>query len=67
MPSDNLSRHYQSMAKAASDNELKAAFEEHLGVIATHVARLETIFETMDKAAPRKSGLHPAERPNPLA
>jgi ferritin-like metal-binding protein YciE len=55
------------MAKAASDNELKAAFEEHLGVIATHVARLETIFETMDKAAPRKSGLHPAERPNPLA
>jgi ferritin-like metal-binding protein YciE len=42
------------MAKAASDDELKAAFEEHLGVTETHVERLETIFETVDKAARAK-------------
>lgn len=39
------------MAKAASSEELKAAFEEHLGVTETHVERLETIFKGMDKAA----------------
>lgn len=39
------------MAKAASDEQLKAAFEEHLSVTETHVERLQTIFETVDKAA----------------
>jgi ferritin-like metal-binding protein YciE len=39
------------MAKAASSDELRAAFEEHLGVTETHVERLETIFKGLDKAA----------------
>ena len=39
------------MARAASSEELQAAFEEHLGVTETHVERLETIFKGMDKAA----------------
>jgi len=39
------------MAKAASSDELKSAFEEHLSVTETHVERLETIFKSLDKAA----------------
>ena len=42
------------MAKAASSEELQAAFEEHLSVTETHVERLETIFKGMDKAARAK-------------
>jgi ferritin-like metal-binding protein YciE len=38
------------MAKAASSEELKAAFEEHLSVTETHVERLETIFKALNKA-----------------
>src|SRR3954468_21560256 len=39
------------MARAASSDELKSAFEEHLSVTETHVERLETIFKSLDKAA----------------
>jgi ferritin-like metal-binding protein YciE len=39
------------MAKAVESEELRAAFEEHLGVTETHIERLETIFKNMDKAA----------------
>ena len=37
------------MAKAASSPELKQAFEEHLEQTQEHVARLEEIFEKLDK------------------
>jgi ferritin-like metal-binding protein YciE len=37
------------MAKAASSEDLQAAFEEHLDVTKTHVERLETIFKSMKK------------------
>jgi ferritin-like metal-binding protein YciE len=39
------------MAKAATSEELKAAFEEHLSVTEEQVGRLETIFKKLDKAA----------------
>ena len=39
------------MAKGASSEELQAAFEEHLAVTQEQVGRLETIFQTLDKAA----------------
>jgi ferritin-like metal-binding protein YciE len=39
------------MAKGAESEELKAAFEEHLSVTEEQIGRLETIFESMDKAA----------------
>jgi ferritin-like metal-binding protein YciE len=39
------------MAKGADSPELKAAFEEHLGVTEEQVGRLEIIFESLDKAA----------------
>jgi ferritin-like metal-binding protein YciE len=39
------------MVKAAQSEELKAAFEEHLGVTEAQVERLETIFKSLDKAA----------------
>jgi ferritin-like metal-binding protein YciE len=39
------------MAKATESEELKAAFEEHLRVTEEQIGRLETIFESMDKAA----------------
>src|SRR5687767_4051735 len=39
------------MAKAATNEDLKAAFEEHRSVTEEHVGRLETIFEKLDKAA----------------
>lgn len=35
------------MKKAATSKELKDAFEEHLGVTKTHIARLEKVFELM--------------------
>jgi ferritin-like metal-binding protein YciE len=37
------------MAKAASSEELKAAFEDHLGQTKQHAQRIETIFEQMDE------------------
>ena len=43
------------MAKAASSEELKAAFEDHLGKTRQHAQRIETIFEQMgEKAAGKK-------------
>jgi ferritin-like metal-binding protein YciE len=39
------------MAKAAESDELRAAFEEHLSVTEEQIGRLETIFESLDKAA----------------
>lgn len=38
------------MAKAASSDELKAAFEEHLDETRTHVERLEEIFKSLDES-----------------
>lgn len=37
------------MAKAAQSDELKAAFEKHRGQTEEHVARLEEVFEVIDK------------------
>ncbi len=42
------------MAKAASSEELKAAFEDHLGKTRQHAQRIETIFEQMGERAPGK-------------
>jgi ferritin-like metal-binding protein YciE len=39
------------MAKAAESEDLKAAFEEHREVTQQHVERLETVFESLGKAA----------------
>lgn len=39
------------MVKGAESEDLKAAFEEHLSVTEEQIGRLETIFESMDKAA----------------
>jgi ferritin-like metal-binding protein YciE len=39
------------LAKGAESEELKAAFEEHLSVTEEQIGRLETIFESLDKAA----------------
>jgi ferritin-like metal-binding protein YciE len=39
------------LAKAATSEELRAAFEEHLAVTEEQVGRLETIFKSLDKAA----------------
>jgi ferritin-like metal-binding protein YciE len=39
------------MAKATESEELRAAFEEHLSQTEEQIGRLETIFESMDKAA----------------
>ncbi|MDZ4818354.1 MAG: ferritin-like domain-containing protein [Planctomycetota bacterium] len=38
------------MAKAASSDELRAAFEEHLEQTQTHVERLEKVFELLEHA-----------------
>ena len=43
------------MIKAASSEELSSAFEEHLQQTEEHIARLDRIFESMDKAAGRKT------------
>jgi ferritin-like metal-binding protein YciE len=39
------------MAKGASNDQLRGAFEEHLEQTKTHVERLEQIFSTIGKAA----------------
>jgi ferritin-like metal-binding protein YciE len=38
------------MAKAASNEDLKAGFEEHLEQTKTHVERIEQVFKLLDKA-----------------
>jgi ferritin-like metal-binding protein YciE len=45
------------MIKAASSEDLKAAFEEHLEVTETHVKRLEKVFSQIDKTARGKKCL----------
>jgi ferritin-like metal-binding protein YciE len=42
------------MAKAASSEELKMGFEEHLGQTKNHVARLEQIFAALGSSPGRK-------------
>jgi ferritin-like metal-binding protein YciE len=42
------------MARAASSEELKAAFEDHLGQTRQHARRIETIFEQMGEKAKGK-------------
>jgi ferritin-like metal-binding protein YciE len=39
------------LAKAATNESLQAAFEEHASVTEKHVNRLEKIFQSLDKAA----------------
>jgi ferritin-like metal-binding protein YciE len=39
------------MAKAAENEDLQAGFEEHLAQTEEQIGRLETIFQTLDKAA----------------
>jgi ferritin-like metal-binding protein YciE len=39
------------MARAASHDELRSAFEDHLNVTEEHVSRLETIFDDLGKPA----------------
>jgi ferritin-like metal-binding protein YciE len=46
-----LTKALPKMAKGAESEELRAAFEEHLSVTEEQIGRLETIFESMDKAA----------------
>jgi ferritin-like metal-binding protein YciE len=43
------------MAKAATDEKLKSAFEDHLEETRGHVERLEQIFEKMDESPKGKS------------
>jgi ferritin-like metal-binding protein YciE len=43
------------MVKAASDNELQAAFQEHLEQSRTHIQRLEQAFEILGETAKRKA------------
>ena len=42
------------MAKAATANELKAGFEQHLEQTKTHLSRLEQIFEALGSSTGRK-------------
>ncbi len=42
------------MVKAAQNEELKAAFEQHLEETETHVERLEKVFEAFDEAPKSK-------------
>lgn len=50
-----LVRAIPKMAKAASSEELRAAFEEHLEVTKGHVQRLEKVFELLGVAAKAKA------------
>jgi len=43
------------MIKAASSEELSTAFQDHLKVTEEHIARLESILETLGKAPGRKT------------
>ena len=46
-----LTKALPKLAKAVENEQLRAAFEEHLSVTETQIERLETIFKSMDKAA----------------
>jgi ferritin-like metal-binding protein YciE len=45
-----ITKSLPKMAKAAENDELRKAFEEHLSVTEKQIERLETIFQSMDKA-----------------
>jgi ferritin-like metal-binding protein YciE len=49
-----LTRAMPKMMKAATSQELRSAFEEHLGVTKQQVTRLEQVFELMGKKAQGK-------------
>jgi ferritin-like metal-binding protein YciE len=44
-----LTKALPKMAQAASSDDLRSAFEEHLGQTQQHVRRLEQIFESLDE------------------
>jgi ferritin-like metal-binding protein YciE len=50
-----LTKALPKMVKAASTEELRAAFEEHLEQTQEHVTRLERAFEMLDVPAKRKT------------
>jgi len=52
-----LTKALPKMAKAASNSELRQAFEEHLRQTSEHVSRLEQIFELLDEKASGKKCL----------
>jgi ferritin-like metal-binding protein YciE len=47
---NQLVRALPKMAKAASSEDLRAGFEEHLGQTKEHVARLEKIFKALEES-----------------
>jgi ferritin-like metal-binding protein YciE len=49
-----LTRALPRMAKAASSDELRTAFEDHLKQTEEHVSRLEQVLESIDEPARRK-------------
>jgi ferritin-like metal-binding protein YciE len=49
-----LTRALPKMAKAATSEELRAAFEDHLKQTEEHVSRLEQVLESMDEPTKRK-------------
>ena len=49
-----LTRALPKMAKAATSDELRKAFEDHLRQTEEHVSRLEQVLESMDEPAKRK-------------
>lgn len=50
-----LTRALPKMAKAATSDDLRKAFEDHLRQTEVHVTRLEQVLESMDEPAKRKS------------
>jgi ferritin-like metal-binding protein YciE len=50
-----LTKALPKMAKAAANEELKAAFEEHLQQTEGHITRLESVFELVDRKPTRKT------------
>ena len=46
-----LTKALPKMAKAASSQDLRAAFEEHLDITRMHVSRLEEVFKSLGMAA----------------
>lgn len=50
----HLVKSLPKMAKAATSEELRTAFEDHLGVTEEHVTRLEEVFSLLDEKAVAK-------------
>lgn len=51
---NHLVKALPKMAKAATSDSLKEAFNEHLEVTKTHVSRLEDVFKSLDEKAEGK-------------